>query len=158
VIQKLAEQSAMNPFLPNAKSSQANDPARERERLRRLVTERGLCGLANDTKWNEFISAMRARESWRPSFRWKGIAGSPTEWDVEWFYHLPFPFIAVEWFDVAYLQETKEHRLPPRIHITDHSAWIEAILKSAGLDYDKGKSIIRVFGYSPKDYSLFDVE
>ena len=51
-------------ILPTAKSARSPD---ERDKLRRVVAQRGLCGLANDTKWDEFIGAMRARTEWRPS-------------------------------------------------------------------------------------------
>src|SRR5688572_29326683 len=112
----------MNNQLPAAKAGHSPE---ERERLKRVIAGRGLCGLANDTKWDEFISGVRARATWRPSYRYKSVACPPSSWDVEWFYHLPFPFIRVEWFDVGYLQETREHRLPPRIHVTDHSACLE---------------------------------
>jgi hypothetical protein len=43
----------------------------ERDRLRRIIERSGLCGLANDTKWDEFITAMRSRTEWRPSYRYK---------------------------------------------------------------------------------------
>ena len=144
----------MNNQLPTAKAGHSPE---EREKLRRVIAERGLCGLANDTKWDEFISAVRAREGWwRPSYRFKSVAGPPSSWDVEWFYHLPFPFICVEWFDVAYLQETREHRLPPRVHVTDHSPWFEELLQRVGLEYQKGATTIRIFGYSPKSLELFE--
>jgi hypothetical protein len=143
----------MNRSLPNAKSS--SYPA-ERESIRLAVATQNLCGLANDTKWDEFISAMRARSDWRPRYRWKCVDGVPSRWDVEWIHHLPLPMISVEWFDLLYLQETREKRLPPRLHITDHSIWIEPLLKSIGLEYQKGQTMIRIFGYSPKSLELFD--
>lgn len=115
-----------------------------------------MCGLANDTKWDEFISAMQTREDWRPSYRYKCIDGSPSLWDVEWFYHLPFPLRSVEWLDVAFLQETREIRLPPRMHVTDHSPWLEELVNRIGFDYLKGSTMIRIFGYSPKSLELFD--
>ena len=102
----------MDASLPTAKSARSPD---ERAKLKRVIEERGLCGLANDTKWDEFISGMRARQDWRPSYRYKCIDGPPSSWDVEWFYHLPFPLVSVEWLDVGFLQETREHRLPPQI-------------------------------------------
>lgn len=142
----------MNPSLPNAKSAYSPE---ERSKIKRLVAERGLCGLANDTKWDEFIGAMRAR-SRHPSYRFKCIDGPISGWDVEWSYHLPFPFISVEWFDISFIQEEQKHRLVAP-GATDHSSWIEAILKDAGLDYRKGQSMIRIFGYSPKSMELFDV-
>ncbi len=141
-------------MLPNAKSAHSPD---ERIRLQRLASQRGLCGLANDTKWDEFIAAMRTRTGWRPSYRYKCLDGPPSGWDTEWFYHLPFPLVSVEWLDMAHLQEVREHRLPPRVHVTDHSEWIEELLRAVDLDYRKGSTMIRVFGYSPRSSELFDL-
>lgn len=143
----------MDGTLPTAKSARFAD---EREKLRRAVSEHGLCGLANDTKWDEFITAMRDRTDWRPSYRYKCIDGPPSRWDVEWFYHLPFPLLSVEWLDVFYLQEVRVHRLPPRVDFIDHSDWIEELVREVGLDYRKGEKMIRIFGYSPRNSDLFD--
>lgn len=142
----------MGDSLPNAKSACSSD---ERRKVQRVVAERGLCGLANDTKWVEFISGMRSHEDWRPSYRFKCVDGRPSSWDVEWFYHLPFPFISIEWFDVGFLQETREHRLPQRTQIIDHSPWIDELLRGVGLEHQKGSTMIRIFGYSPKSLELF---
>ena len=144
----------MDASLPTAKSARSLD---ERRKLQRVIAGRGLCGLANDTKWDEFISAMRVREGWKPPYRCKCIDGPPSSWDVEWFYHLPFPLLSVEWLDVAFLQTTREPRLPPVLHITDHSPWLEELLRSVGLEHQKGTRMIRIFGYSPKSLELFDV-
>ena len=138
---------------PTAKSARSPN---ERANLKRVIAERGLCGLANDTKWDEFISAMRSREGWKPSYRCKCIDGAPPHWDTEWYYHLPFPLLSVEWLDVAFLQETRERRLPPRIQITDHSPWLEELLRQVGLEYQTGSRMIRIFGYGPKHLDLFD--
>ena len=143
----------MSNSLPTAKSQ---TKLGERQQLRRVVERRGLCGLANNTKWDEFIESVRSREGWRPKFRYKCIDGPPSQWDSEWCHHLPFPLMSVEWFDVAFLQEKREHRLPPRIHTVDHSFWIEETLRRAGIDHQKGTKLIRIFGYSPKNYDLFD--
>ena len=73
---------------------------------------------------------MRAREGWKPRNRCKCIdAPLHDEWDGEWFYHLPFALISLEWLDVQFLEETIEHRLPQRVDVTDHSGWIEDLLK-----------------------------
>jgi hypothetical protein len=130
--------------------------AEERERIRRVVERRGLCGLANDTKWDEFIHAMRTRPGWTPSYRVKRVDGPPSDWDVEWIYHLPFPMASVEWMDVAHLQEVVEHRLPPRVTVIDHSQWLAPLLNRVGLDHQVGKKMIRIFGYSPRAMELFD--
>jgi hypothetical protein len=74
----------MNERLPNSKSAHS---LKERQKLRGLFAQRGLCGLANDTKWDEFIDAMRALTDWRPCYRYKCIDGPPSDWDFEWFYH-----------------------------------------------------------------------
>jgi hypothetical protein len=142
----------MNPKLPNAKSARPGD---DHGKIKRLITQRALCGLANDTKWDEFIDAMRAHEGWRPSYRCKCVDGSPSYWDAEWFYHLPFPMISVEWLDIAFIvEERKNWLVAPKV--TDQSEWIEEVLKKVGLEYRKGRSMIRIFGYSPRSTDLFD--
>jgi hypothetical protein len=138
--------------LPGAKSSRLPE---EREKLKRKIAQRGLGGLANDAKWDEFITAMRSRRGWRPSFRWKCIDGAPSRWDAEWCYHLPFPMLSVEWLDIACLQEQRTSR-PSRISVIDHSAWIEPLLLRIGLDYAKGQTMFRIFGYAPRSRDLFD--
>jgi uncharacterized protein DUF6678 len=143
----------MDKSLPHAKSARTPD---ESEKLKRVVAARNLCGLANDTKWNEFISAMRSLQGWKPRYRFKCIDGPPSSWDGEWFYHLPFPLISVEWFDLEFVQETTIHRLPPRVELTDHSDWLVELLKRVGFDFQKGSTVIRIFGYSPKSFELFD--
>lgn len=146
----------MNTEVPNAMSGW---PPGERARLKRILEQRGLCGLANDTKWNELIDGMRLREGWTPDFRCKRIdAPAEKSWDGEWCYHLPFPLISLEWLDVEVLEKTVEHRLPPRVHQTDHSGWIEDLLRQIGLEYVAGEKMIRIFGYSPKDMELFNME
>ncbi len=139
--------------LPTSKSARSPE---DREKLRRLVAQRGLGGLANDTKWDEFITAIRAHSEWRPSYRYKCIDGPPSGWDVEWFYHLPFPLMSVEWLDLGHLQEVWEHRLPPRITNIDHSTWLVPLLQRIGLDHKVGAKMIRIFGYSPRSWELFD--
>lgn len=139
--------------LPTAKSSPS---AGEREQVRRLIARSGLCGLANDTKWDELITAMRASD-WRPGYRWKCIDGLPSSWDVEWSYHLPFPMISVEWFDISYQQKVVDHRLPPVTHLIDHSGWIVALLRRIGLDYQIEETMIRIFGYAPRNLDDFNL-
>ncbi|WP_390623673.1 DUF6678 family protein [Telmatocola sphagniphila] len=146
--------------LPNAKSTPRNPfvsyNSDEREKLRRIISERGLIGLANDTKWDEFINAIRSRTDWRPSYRFKCIDGPISDWDVGWFYHLPFPFLSVEWFDIGYLQKLRVHRLPPQEKIIDHSEWLIPLLEQVGMDYHVGADLIRIFGYSPRSFEMFD--
>ena len=145
----------MNPTLPSAKSACFPN---DRDELRRVVARRNLCGLANDTKWDEFITAIRTCSDWKPSYRCKCIDGPPSEWDGEWAYHLPFPLLSVEWMDLKHLEVVVGHRSPPRLHGIDHSSWMEKLLREIGLDYRKGEWMIRIFGYFPRSMELFDQE
>lgn len=143
---------------PDAKA-ESSYPRIERPRLRRIIAERNLCGLANDTKWNELLEEMRKRrlaDAWVPSFRFKTVDAYVSGWDAEWFHHLPFPMICVEWLDLPFLVETREHRIPPKIHVTDHSEWIGSLLGSIHFDYRRGTKMFRIFGYGPRDLALFD--
>jgi transposase-like protein len=58
--------------------------------------------------------------------------------------------------DIEFLQKIEEHRLPPRVHVIDHSPWLEELLRRVGLEYQKGNTMIRIFGYSPKNLEFFD--
>ena len=112
--------------------------------------------MANDAKWNELITAMRSCTGCRPRYRCKCIDGLPSYWDAEWFYHLPFPVLAIEWLDIAYLQEKQGGYLPHKGQAADHPDWITGLLRRIGLDFCKGTKMIRVFGYSPRNLELFD--
>ncbi|MDB4264918.1 hypothetical protein N9893_02510, partial [bacterium] len=81
--------------------------------------------------------------------------GFISHWDTEWWYHLPFPFISVEWLDIGYIQEIPKGRLlkPDTI---DHSLWIGDLLKQIRFEYEKGFDFYRIFGYSPKNYDQFE--
>jgi hypothetical protein len=137
---------------PQAKSSHNSDYI---EKLRKIVSDRSLCGLANNTKWDRLITFMRNKEGWTPSYRFKCIDGFVSYWDTEWWYHLPFPFISVEWFDIGYVEERHIGRLV-KPDIIDHSSWIEDLLSKIRFEYEKGIDFYRIFGYSPKNYELFE--
>ncbi len=128
---------------------------KEKERLRRVVEQRGLSGAANDCKWSRLLDAMRQRERWRPSYRYKCVDGPPSRWDVEWWCHLPFPMMSVEWFDICFLQEISRGALVPP-EIVNHSDWIVRILDEARFCYDVVGDVIRIHGYLPK--SLDDLD
>jgi len=154
----------MSNLLPSAKSvaaRTAEEAERIRSEVRRTVRDRGLAGLANDTKWDELLAAMRfsseGQKPWRYSWRSEWISGHISDWDCEWFYHLPFPMAGVEWLDIAFLQEVVEHRLPPRVHVIDHSPWLMETLARIGLDYRRGQQMVRIYGYAPRDLERFDV-
>jgi hypothetical protein len=117
------------------------------EKIRRVIQRKSLGGLANTTKWNELITAVRAREASRPSYRAKSVEGYVSGWDVEWFYHLPFPFVGVEWFDIS-LSSDDDGRINPD--------WIVELVNSIGFEFEVGKDVLRIWGYAPKNYEDFE--
>ena len=123
----------------------------EKSKIRAVVSERCLSGCANDLKWGQLLDAMRLRNGWKPSYRFKCVDGPSSDWDVEWWCHLPFPMMSVEWLDISFVQEirTGKYTAPKRI---DHSTWILAILEDAKFCYDTVDDIIRIFGYLPKSH------
>ncbi|HDV6326611.1 TPA: hypothetical protein RJR39_002685 [Burkholderia cenocepacia] len=106
--------------------------------------------LANDTKWNELISFMRALDEWRPSYRSKWVNGHVSRWDVEWFYHLPFPFVGVEWMDIGLHQSASVTH-----EAVDHSALVLSKLAEIGFEFEARGGVARVWGYAPKFYEDF---
>jgi hypothetical protein len=123
-------------------------------KLNKQIVQSNLTGLANNVKWNKLIKAMRSKNSLVISYRYKWINGYVSQWDMEWYYHLPFPFKGVLWFDMSY-PKTDINRLT-REAIIDSSNSIITLLKSIGFEYEINNNLIRIFGYSPKDYSNFN--
>jgi hypothetical protein len=129
----------LNPPMANARDRE------HKEKVRALVLRRGLVGAANYTKWNELIAFMRQRTGWRPSWRYKWVNGHVSDWDVEWWHHLPFPFVGVEWFDMALLDAGG----------ADQSAWILAELRAIGFEFEVAGDVVRIFGYLPRSMDDF---
>lgn len=122
----------------------------------RFIKMRNLVGAANNTKWNEFICEVREWKNWKPPFRSKWVTGHISEWDCEWCYHLPFPFIGVQWLDLYFIGEIVDVRRHHSIKEFDHSESLTELLDKIGLSYEKGKTTLRIWGYLPKCYELFD--
>ncbi|MBJ9963715.1 hypothetical protein LGM43_07175 [Burkholderia seminalis] len=122
----------------------------EKEKVLSRVRNKFSGALANDTKWNELISFMRGLDGWRPSYRSKWVNGFVSEWDVEWFYHLPFPFVGVEWIDIG-LHE----RASVSLETIDHSGLILGKLAEIGFEFEARGDVARVWGYAPKSYEDF---
>ena len=128
-------------------------------KFRKIIASRNLTGLANDTKWNELITAMRSAqdddEGWCPDFRYCCLdSGWISGWGGEWWHHLPFPFISALWLDLRFTQKIRGRwLLSPEL--VDHSDYLAKLLSKIGLDYEKGHEVIRVFGYAPRDRTNF---
>jgi hypothetical protein len=123
-------------------------------KLKRVVQTRGLVGAANDTKWNELIAFARGLEGWRPSYRTKWIDGHISGWDAEWFYHLPLPFIGVEWLDISLIEQVHRGKLVAP-EVIDHSTEILAVIKKIGFESEVRREIVRIWGYLPKTFEDF---
>ena len=119
----------------------------DKEKVVAMARQRFSGALANDTKWNELITLVRSFDDWKPSYRSKWVSGWVSQWDAEWFYHLPFPFVGVEWFDIV-LPKQNEQRLRP----IDYSALILSGLIQIGLEFEVQEGVVRIWGYAPKSY------
>lgn len=111
------------------------------EKIMKVIFSRNLGGLANNTKWNELIAAVRSHDKWKPSYRTKSVTGYISGWDSEWFYHLPFPFLCVEWFDINL-------EAPPGFN----AEWVLSLVEKIGFEFEVKNGILRIWGYSPKSY------
>jgi hypothetical protein len=136
------------PTIPMIGPPADSDPSTRVEKLRRMVARQQFTGLANDTKWNELLQAMRMRSGWTPAFRFKCIdVDLISRWDREWFFHVPMPFISVLWLEITH--SDFEPRLPPRR--IDYRPELCSILDKIGLDYVVANEVIRIFGYAPRE-------
>ena len=138
------------------RSSQSAKLDRQREKLRQLAAELGLGGLANDTKWRELVAICCSQEWSGPLYRYKCIdAEQVSTWNAEW-EAIPQPSASIEWLDI-YTTETIPRGLLPQDTI-DHAAEIGEILSRIGFEFQAGKSMTRVYGYSPYCTLLLDEE
>ncbi|QXI30561.1 DUF6678 family protein [Pseudomonas vanderleydeniana] len=126
-----------------------------RSKIRTAVTTRNLASAANNTRWDELIRHFRELDGWSPSYRFKYVTGHISGWDVEWFYHLPFSFAGVEWFDIGLWQMAPSlGRLLPRTTI-DHTEEISAVVARIGFEFEVRGDVLRIWGYLPKSYEDF---
>jgi hypothetical protein len=125
--------------------------------VRAVAASRGLVGAANNTKWNELISYFRGMSDWRPSYRSKSVEGYVSGWDVEWFYHLPFPFKGVQWLDIGLHPDggARPGMLLPRSAYIDHTDRFVSLLRQIGLEFEVREDVMRIWGYLPKCYEDF---
>ncbi|MGO4320433.1 hypothetical protein QMK47_13575 [Pseudomonas sp. P9_35] len=126
-----------------------------RKKIHAAVATRNLASASNNTKWDELINHFRQRQGWRPSYRSKSVTGYVSEWDVEWFYHLPFPFASVEWFDIGLSEAApSKGRLLARTTI-DHTEEISKVVAQIGFEFEVRADVLRIWGYFPKSYEDF---
>ncbi|MCY0910393.1 DUF6678 family protein [Massilia antarctica] len=138
--------------LPSAETGH-NDALRKK--IDAAIAARNLGRVSNNTRWDELINHFRLLTGWRPSYRSKSVTGHISAWDVEWFYHLPFPFASVEWFDIG-LREgvpAKGRLLAPST--IDHTDEISNVVKQIGFEFEVRGDVLRIWGYMPKSYEGF---
>ncbi|WP_448654287.1 DUF6678 family protein [Pseudomonas fluorescens] len=141
--------------LPRADAGQ-ND--KKRKQIQAAVAARNLASAANNTKWNELINRFRQREGWRPSFRSKSVTGYISDWDSEWFYHLPFPFAYVEWFDIGLWGTAPAKGMLCPETLIDHTEEISQVVAHIGFEFEVRADVLRIWGYLPKSYEDFPPE
>jgi hypothetical protein len=134
------------------KAEDATQP--HKDKIHAWVMSRNLVGAANNTKWNELLDFFREESDWTPCYRSKLVNGVISDWDVEWFCHLPFPFVGVEWFDIGVEEAIWVGMRVPR-KLVDHSAPIVAKLQKIGFEFELREGVIRIWGYFPKCYEDF---
>jgi hypothetical protein len=128
--------------LPNSKSIPKGVDV---DKIKKLIARKNLAGLANDTKWDELIVSIRSKKEWRPSYRSKSVSGYISGWDTEWYYHLPFPFVGVEWFEISLQSNSKE----------PCTEWVIDLVTEIGFEYEVKEDKLRIWGYGPKSYEDF---
>ena len=132
----------------------AHDDA-TRKKFDAAVSTTNLARASNNTRWDELISHFRHQTGWRPSYRSKLVTGYISEWDVEWFYHQPFPFSSVEWFDIGLYEgvPAEGRLLKPRV--IDHTEEISNVVQSIGFEFEVRNDVLRIWGYLPRSYEDF---
>lgn len=126
-----------------------------RKRIDDAVFARNLGRASNNTRWDELISHFRNQSGWRPSYRSRSVFGHISGWDAEWFYHLPFPFASVEWFDIGLYEGVPAEGRLLRPGVIDHTEEISSVVDSIGFEFEVRSDILRIWGYSPKSYEDF---
>ena len=128
----------------------------EKDQIRRTVERLGLTGAANDVKWGRLLDAMRLRDDWTLSFRYKCVNSDYiSEWFGEWWHHLPLPMMSAKWLDLNCLQDSFRGYALKHGEI-DHSVWILPLIDEIGFCYDVVGNIVRVHGYLPKSFEGWD--
>ncbi|WP_017902112.1 DUF6678 family protein [Pseudomonas asplenii] len=133
----------------------AGHDAATRKKIQAAVAARNLASAANNTRWDELISHFRALEGWCPSYRHKSVSGYISGWDVEWFYHLPFPFACVEWFDIGLLEAVPSEGILLARKFIDHTDEISRLVARIGFEFEVRADVLRIWGYLPKSYEDF---
>lgn len=130
----------------------------DKAKILKEVYKKQLVGLCNNTKWNEILSTFRQKK-WTVSNRCKWISGNISKWENDWNYHLPFPFVGVEWFDIDFekyeffIKDGGRHE-----NIINLKSEILEFIQSVGVEYEVADKFVRIWGYGPKCYKEFEAK
>nr|WP_252512190.1 DUF6678 family protein [Acinetobacter baumannii] len=77
----------------------------EQKSIDQAIAKQQWVGAANNTKWSELITFMQNDDK-SPSYRYCWMPNHfISNWDVEWFGHIPRPFAGVLWLDIGTLEK-----------------------------------------------------
>lgn len=116
-------------------------------RWRGMIERDFSTSVMSDTKWQRFISAITSIPLF-PAFRVKMIDEpvSTGNWELSFPYHLPLPYMCIEWLELNPLFKKPRGRLVAD-EVIDRSAEIERALRDARIPYTIEAGVFRVWGH-----------
>ena len=119
----------------------------DRAKWRALIETDFSASLMNDTKWERLLAGIDSIPM-HPHFRVKVIDGpEPTDsWERSWPYHLPTPYLCIEWLDLSPLIRRQRGQLVAD-EITDRSPELERAIRAAGVQFTREGHAFRIWGH-----------
>lgn len=130
-----------------------------KEKVRRIVSERGLCSCMNDTKWNELRNAMMTEMPFQPPYTVKFLFDTVTDDFTEDVYHtMDWHYayaiegeafngaFAIEWVKIRprYLKARGRLTGP---EVISAETELEDILKKYSIPYEAEDGVYCIYGY-----------
>ena len=136
--------------------------ADQKEKVRQLVEQRGLCSWMNDTKWDELRRAMTEEMPFAPPFVVKFLfepaaAGEERfmrqdvshmgDWSQAYAYgNCGHAAYAIEWIRIRPRYLKPQGRLVPPVCVSEEPELV-AVLKKYAIPYEKAGGVYTIYGY-----------
>lgn len=128
--------------------------SRDRKRVLRVINEKQLYSVLNNTKWRELQSAVLTSLPFPPPFQIKDVLGNepyPKEFENDVWYlgdwrEGLYPFYSVEWIRVRHRYLKDKGNLLPK-DIIDISEEFKIILNKLSIPYREENDSIYIYGY-----------